>query len=783
MIYLTGLDLTNVVTFKKLSVDFDQNLTYVRGLNLDSDPASPTSNGAGKTLMFSAIANLLYQTTPLALKKKSKKDLLRQRGSSVGLILTADGGPEHEIIQTSTGYKIYADGKDLELRTIPLAEEYISKLFPLSETKFYSTCYLSTQRPYPLQRDTDSNRLQHISDIFNLDMYSGIKDILTVRLRSIKDNELKLSVLEQQLLGIRKKISELKDVASLSEYEAAKREYNKSTKRIDLLKAQKFELATRERDLSALLAIEQQLDLLRKDYASKKKPASLIVELKASRTACQAWDRWSQRSAQSKATLDKIEKKLNALDLPELPAKEQIAQKKELEARSIKLTDSIDKILVVKKLYDAYALTHKELTEELDALGVDASKVDLSVDYDSEIAVLKSTLKLQRLLDHDHGDLNECPTCLSELDIKAIASTVASAKKKLPKLELYSSAAHILTKLNKLEAQEAPDTKRLKALKSKLAKCNADVDECSRQLELHKSIDALLEQKADVDIPDVPDVDRPSSTVDELDASIELCSSIIDALSSKAILLSNHPDLKELRSADSVVDELNRIKSQSDELDSTLRQHQDKLSTFAETVSQYEQQQNVEQVYLSEQSQLESKIAKLSESMSDKKILEVLVKAYGTKGLRATAADSVCGLLQTNLNHYRDLIFAEPFTFEVNASETGVSILVDRNNGKPDSVSDVRNLSGAESNSFQLLCLISILPLMPDTDRVNLVILDEPTSHMCPISRTIFNERYLPVLREVVPSTYVISPNSDDLCSDSVEWTVQKRNGVSSIII
>ena len=173
MIHILGLDLHNVVTFKKASLDFPEGLTYVRGLNLDSDAANPTSNGAGKSLLFSTLANVLYQTTPMALKRKAKKDILRQKGSTVGLILKpGHDAPEYEILQTSSGYKIYEDGQDVEVRTIPIAEEYIRKLFPLTETKFYSTCYLSTQRPYVLQRDTDSNRLQHLSDIFNLDQYS-----------------------------------------------------------------------------------------------------------------------------------------------------------------------------------------------------------------------------------------------------------------------------------------------------------------------------------------------------------------------------------------------------------------------------------------------------------------------------------------------------------------------------------------------------------------------------------------------------------------------------------
>lgn len=75
----------------------------------------------------------------------------------------------------------------------------------------------------------------------------------------------------------------------------------------------------------------------------------------------------------------------------------------------------------------------------------------------------------------------------------------------------------------------------------------------------------------------------------------------------------------------------------------------------------------------------------------------------------------------------------------------------------------------SESNSFQLLCLISLLPLLPDNERVNFVVLGEPTSHMCPVSRSIFNERFLPVLKgcQIVPSVFVISPHSDDICPNS----------------
>jgi len=778
--YICGLDLHNVVTFKKVSVDFNQNLTYVRGLNLDSDPSNPTSNGAGKTLLFSALTNVLYQTTPLALKKKSKKDLLRQRGSSVGVILkTADDGVEYEILQTSSGYKIYEDGKDLEFRTIPLAEEFIRTLFPLSETKFYSTCYLSTQRPYPLQRDTDSNRLQHIADIFNLDMYEGIRDILALRLRSIKDSEVKLSVLEQHVLGLRKKISGLTSPISASQYRETKSTFDKYAKKIEQLQATKFELTTRQRDLDSLLAVEKTLDDLREQYQFKKKPGVMVRVLKAQRNSRLRWDKWSESNTHSRALYDRLSAKISELDVPDISSLVLQLKRNRLTDRVNSYDADIAELVGQKRAFEAAQTVIADLQTEYDTLGVEGN---LDVDYESDIAVLKATLKLEKLV-HEHEDSTECPTCNSPLDMQAIKNAVSKAKKRLAKIHSLSEAARLKKRIIELsEALPTFDSAHLAELKRVRSVAHTKLAAAEASLVILSKHDDLVKQRAGIEFPEKPDCDKPSLDLVDIDEALDLCNSILDALTQKNTLLVNHPDLIELRSEEAVADLLETVSSDLQDLEASLIKIRERQSDCATQITTYEQYQNTHRVYAEELQDVEAKIAKLSPGVADKKILEILLKAYGTKGLRATAANSVCQLLQTNLNHYRDLIFAEPFTFEVSASESGVSILVDRNNGKPDSVSDVRNLSGAESNSFQLLSLISLLPLLPDSDRVNLVVLDEPTSHMDSISRSIFNERFVPILREIVPSVYIISPHSDDACPNSSEWVVQKHQGISTLL-
>lgn len=778
---ILGLDLQKVVTFDELSVDFKDGLTYVRGLNLDADPAKPTGNGAGKTLMFSTLANLFFQTTPLALKKKAKKDILRQKGSSVGVIYrTHDDGPEYEIIQTSSGYTIYEDGNDLQLRTIPLAEEFIRKLFPLSETKFYSTCYLSTQRPYVLQRDTDSNRLQHLADICNLDQFDGVKEHFNTQLRQLKDNELKLSVLQQSVVDLKRKMKDLRETVSKDEYAKYKADYNKIAQDLEAIKTRRFELNTRQRDLEALRSVEKSLDSLRKRYTFKETPAKMLKSLKEQRAASLSWDRWDQKSEQARSSLKKLRKQLGELSEPATPSKEMRASLKSLDKSIREQDNELSELLSQKKQHDKAQAEVERLQSELDALGVD--KIPEG-DHESELAVARSTLRLEKLIEHGEHEVVECPTCMTELELDAIRATVKDARKRIKRLEKYVEAQSLQADLKKAK-KNVPDfdEARIEKLQRSLKKARAQHDELSSQVEDAEKYESVKSRIAEIEVPPEPDVTRPGYSVSEIDEHMDLCASIVEALSQKELLLANHPELSSLRSELQVSEALDKLKAELESLDARYSKLQTRQSKASEAVTSYEQHRNTHRVYKKELDATQEKIDALMPSLRRKKLLEILIKAYGTKGLRANAAASVCDLWQTNLNFYRDLIFAEPFTFEVHASDTGISVLVDRNNGKKDSVSDVRNLSGAESNSFQLLCLISLLPLMVDSDRVNIAVLDEPTSHMDEVSRTMFNERYLPALREMVPSVFVITPHADDACPNSSEWVVRKQGGVSSLL-
>jgi wobble nucleotide-excising tRNase len=184
-------------------------------------------------------------------------------------------------------------------------------------------------------------------------------------------------------------------------------------------------------------------------------------------------------------------------------------------------------------------------------------------------------------------------------------------------------------------------------------------------------------------------------------------------------------------------------------------------------------------VYEDRERSLTKKIDALMPEIEDKRLLEALAKAYSAKGIKAQRANEICSLLEQNLNTYSNLIFCEPFVFSVSATESGMSILVDRGNGH---VSDVRNLSGAESNAFRLLYVMSSLPLTPDAQRVNMLTLDEPCAHMDEIARTKFLRMFLPALSEIVPNIFIITPNPSDYCEGAKQWIVRKERGKSTVV-
>jgi hypothetical protein len=96
---------------------------------------------------------------------------------------------------------------------------------------------------------------------------------------------------------------------------------------------------------------------------------------------------------------------------------------------------------------------------------------------------------------------------------------------------------------------------------------------------------------------------------------------------------------------------------------------------------------------------------------------------------------------------------------------------------------DLYLLSGAESTLFGLNFLTVLLPMLPESRRCSMLILDEAEANCSARSRGLIADVYLPRLAQIVNSVFVLTPfsDSDFYVPNSHELMVTKKGGISSL--
>ena len=188
-IRLKSIRLKKVGVYEELNLqDLDnEGFVTISGLNKDSQNLKDNRNGVGKSLMFGSIPNLLYEADPLAMTKKAKTNMLGNKESEIELTWGAPDGKDITVLQTAKKYRVTHDGEDQKVDRQDVARGWIEKHFPLNREEFYSYAYITTQVPHPFQRATPSERLQYLTNVFNLDVYDRIRAKLKEKLDAARD--------------------------------------------------------------------------------------------------------------------------------------------------------------------------------------------------------------------------------------------------------------------------------------------------------------------------------------------------------------------------------------------------------------------------------------------------------------------------------------------------------------------------------------------------------------------------------------------------------------------
>lgn len=761
---LLRVEYAGILSHREGDFDYTNNcgFTVVSGHNKDSLIAKDQNNGAGKSVFFGMIPNVIFESTPLS--KGKKKGKIHSKGSFIRQHWEA-GGHNWIFEQSGSGYKVFRDGEDLQIRKAADANAKIREILGLTEDEWYTSVYLQSQKALGWQQETEIIRMNYVTTVWRLDQYDIMRKYFDKQIDEVKNAKAAFDVHQSTLLSINDQLNKLdwsnKKTRRLEEAESIVAGLHKKVKK---LQAQKQEILSLRKHISFYKETTARLAKLQGKLKFSK------AELKAQYALIETWEDYEEKLDEYKARRKKLEKKLEEFGdikpgkkikprMQELRAEIQALEKEEGHLRK-----DLDK--------------HDELKRELDNLDdhtdenlrpfltkCSKQKVNPMDTLQEEYNMVKATMKLADLL-HDHDDGN-CPTCRQKINIKDLEGSIATAKKRRGQLHSMITALEIRITRDKckkaLEKLNFDDEAYWK-LKATIKKKKAELDELADRVEALAQAEAIRDQIEDLKKPKKPK-EEPQLTRDEIEKYAEM--------------------LQEVKALEARLEEFDEV-PEDNNLDQRLKEIKKKLSKLEEKYSEafkitVKLGGNAAEAKLlqKQRDEVSAKIEEIEPLIHKMQMFKALSKAYSNKGLKLRAINNITYQLEQHYNRFANLIFAEPFRFQVLTKENGVQVLVDRQNGSPPS--DVRELSGAESDSFRLLHFLAGIIMTPAHRRVNFAILDEPDSHMDHATTALFAEQYIPFLRTLVPHVFLITQKGKHAHSNCSYITIEKHKGISRV--
>lgn len=800
MIELESAGLKNVVVFKDayLPISTSNNLVVVTGHNKDSTIAEDQKNAVGKSLAFSAVPNLYFQSSPLSTKKNSKRDLLDAKDSCT-TIICKNRGTRYKVEQRPNKYVIYEeqDGKfvDQQVRTDKIQRQILTKIFHLSPLEFYSYVYIQNQRPLDFQIGSPSERLNFITEIFQLDIYDKLRHHFHAKLSTVKEDEIRFQVIQTKLQSAYEALANLTWTSkSKQQLDILKHKLNKVERKASRRLTQVQELTGLLSAIDNVLHIDNKLDKLRSDYPFDTAPEVTIKSLKKDIRIRQELKLYRAQLADYEVNCAELEAKLKHMQKPEQTEQQLFDQlQTNTDTRQELLTD----IKSLKSKQEQQERLDQELTtidKSMRIININFKKARSVKNVDKKISALETNLRLEKVLHHNKCDNAVCPTCMQDIDIDAIRKLIKYTKNKLDYLNRVRKLQQLLQKQQELLDEKKgykDNTKKLKKLTKKLQHCDNNITGIKQRLiyvskywSITNSLKALRKTK-----PTKPNIHlrHPELSDEDIERYSELCQKVLRLLAAKESLFDEHSkDVNgvTLRKICKIPAKIRTHKQQLTAELKTLDKESKTLTTRSKDlnvkVRTLELSRERYTVLEKQRLELEKELEDIKPLLEQRKVYEALVKAYSKKGLKINAARSVLRLLESKLNEYSDIIFFEPHRFNITVVPQGISCTVTR--VKNNRTSDVSLLSGSETNCFRLLFMVAMLSLVPEDRRTNFVVLDEADSAMDDAARQKYVNSFIPVLCEVVPHVFVITPGDPYMYSNAEIWTVVKENGISTIL-
>lgn len=751
---------------------------------MNSNP--PSENGAGKSLLVSAPANCLIDSHPVIRDRSSKiKKLLAPNGSR-NTLRWINNNVEYKVIKNNKDgklrYKIFKNGKNLKTRTSSIAKDTLKKIFPFTEEEFYNQIYLDGRRTSTFQMGSPTNRVEFISNVYHVDIFDKLKVLINQKRKELSSYETHYSIkkvdkqdLEKLLLPDRKtKVEEIKalrsDVDKLKQI-AVKLQNKLANARFQKLKT---------RYLKSIVDLAAKLDVKINHNLSESKVKNVLNFLSESKKKLQAgiklqedYRQYLLNLSDYKKSKTSIEKSLADIGIKKDFSKQRVLKLlKKWKSSNNKLSSKISVIKkalkdlnleTVDKPLKKDVLQHKSYKKKYGdnvLANMEINKRTLTVN----ISLLNKSIKL--LKNHLEKGHVECEYCGSQLTPKRIKETLNT---KQNDLQMHLKKENYLNKAIFKESRYQKTKDNYLAYKNQVFQ-NQQLEKQLQNL-LHsydRSIDKVAKfEKANQAYIEMSYLKKPISKrkIDletNLEKDLPVLEKLIGVLNSYLPLAS-----KETTNIDykSVKRKYNKIQNKLNILQAKLPSLQAKL------INDKDLRKRI--------SSIDTDIERWQQQLKDKDLYDFLY-AVMPKAKMLTVRH-ICKEIENNLNNYSNLLFCEPVRFEINVGKGQFDILITRNPGKKEIVSDVKVLSGAESKAFNLLVFLAVLMEQPDSRRANMVIFDEFDANMGENNRKLFINSFIPMINTIIPHVIIVTPNHDEY-PNARTFLVKKKGNEAKVL-
>lgn len=747
MIELEKIALKNIVTHKNSSLEIQPGFTTIRG-----------DNGAGKSLLFNCIPNVFDGAVPLA-KKKDAKAIHTADESAIGVKYKYNG-KEYRVVQKnkkgSLSYDIEEDGTQLQPRTLAMAKEMLEKVFPISPAQYYTLVHLTTYRPHVLLSGTGPQRKEFFEELFHLNVSDFILEKAKEKLNELKRLKDEAEILKTQL-------QETTFIDNISDLEE---KYSKATDKYNELNKKYLEFNTNIQKLTSIETYKNQLN----------------TQL--------SFSQLEEKISDFKEKISKLEERIRKFLVDkDLFEKNQtvINRKIDLENQLNNFSDLTGNSDEVKELYQTDKLKLQSLQEELNKAEENNEKfqtfnnLDKLIDKKYREMTFEKYLgyigKVESEMEEKENIINRlekldgekiCPMCQQVLNEDTIKSLIGSLNNDILYLGMEVQVKQKTIewyKLKQLNLQEI-DSKGL----------SEEIESTKETLRSLKSKYEKLKEKESIELqlkslPEVLNIEKPDDTVlNNYKEKLEAGKEKLKILESD---LKIQNELKKLYSEG--LDELNL-----DELNSSVNELSPKIeklnSIRMELNSKIQIGKSQNSIYIKKKDRIEE----IGQLLEDLPLYDALTKAYGAKGIRVDQIKFLAEAFCENLNKFSSLVFNKKVKFSVNVDSTNFNIYADRNGGL---IADVNTFSGAESRCFCLLCLLSLLPFVPEKYRTDFVILDEMEAGIQEAGRKLLTQGFFKALNNIVPKIIVITPMSPQeyYIESNKEYYLRLKNNTTEI--